>query len=470
MARRNIRIVLIILGFFCLIFISTARHSDSSDSQDEKQTQRIFDEVVEKLSSGLPGLAIKSSEKLAKDHADSASIQAVHGIALLDCGEFEKAKARFDRALNIEENNPEAHLGLGELTYGWFRLEEALHHLNKSLTTIHFRERAHWWLSRCLHALNRHSEAKGALVKGLDGAEAISNADAERFKNSIAYLGSLQNVELYTLPVAFKSTVVDFSNWRGHILVPLKLNGQDAEKVHLDTGSTGSLAIGSDLAERLNLKVIGERKSRNINQEITAKIALLESMQIGDLIVRNVPVSILGGPGEFAGESAGNLGIEVLKRLNMSIDYTHSKLHLFHRERGDLQSQIISPDHVSDGIPIWCKRHCLVMASINGREKAPFILDTGAGISLIHSAYFLEEIMPDSKVNITKDKAIPFMIESIGLGGLTFNNIVAAVFDFSDLYAYGKMFYPGLIGANVFQNSILHFNFKDAELLIEKNQ
>ena len=293
MARENIRIVLIIIGFFGLILISTAPHSHP---QDEKETQYIFDNVIEKIKLGFPGLAVKSSEKLAKEHADSSSIQAVHGIALLDCGEFEKAKARFDRALSLEENNPEAHLGLGELTYGWFRLEEALHHLNKAHTTMHFRERAHWWLSRCLHALNRHQEAKDVLMKGLDGTEAISNADEERFNNSITYFGSLQDMELYMIPDAFKSTVVDFSNWRGHVLVPLKLDGQDAEKVHLDTGSTGSLAIGSDLAERLNLKVIGERKSRTINEEITAKIALLKSLQIGDLIVRNVPVSILGGP------------------------------------------------------------------------------------------------------------------------------------------------------------------------------
>jgi hypothetical protein len=121
---------------------------------------------------------------------------------------------------------------------------------------------------------------------------------------------------------------------------------------------------------------------------------------------------------------------------------------------------------VSEEIPFWCKKHCLVGASINGSNKAPFILDTGAGISIIHSAYFLEVIMPDSKAIITKEKAVPFMINSIEMGGLTFNNIVAAVFDLTDLYAYGKMYYPGIIGASVFQKSALHFNFKDSKLVI----
>jgi hypothetical protein len=109
-----------------------------------------------------------------------------------------------------------------------------------------------------------------------------------------------------------------------------------------------------------------------------------------------------------------------------------------------------------------------VEASMNGGKKAPFILDTGAGISLVHSAFFLEKIMPESKAKFTKDKAVPFMIKSIEFGGLSFTNVMAAVFDLTDLYAYGKMYYPGIIGANVFQKSILHFNFEASILLIER--
>ncbi|UCE40523.1 MAG: aspartyl protease family protein [Candidatus Aminicenantes bacterium] len=456
-------VVLIILG---IIGLSSQFFAQPLRSQNEKVPDPIFAAIVKQIKEGFPGDAARSSDKLAKTHADSAPIQAVHGLALLDCGEFERAKAQFDRALSLDNDNPEAHLGQGELAYGWFHLEEALPHLSKALPTSYFKERAHWWLSRCLHAMNKHAEAKDALESGLDGIEGISDRDTERFKNSIAYFGALGDLDLYKIPDEFESTVVDLSNWNGHILVPLKLNAQDIGKVHLDTGSTGSLAIGSDLAERLNLKVIGERKSRNIEEEFTTKIALLENLQIGDLIVLNVPVSILEGPGEFIGESTGNLGLEVLKRLNMSIDYIHSRLHLFHREKEDFQSTIITADHLSEEIPFWCKKHCLVGSRFNGEEKAPFILDTGAGISLVHSVYFLEKIMPESKAKITKDKAVPFMIKNIEIGGLTFNNIMAAVFDLTDLYAYGNMYYPGIIGANVFQKTILHFNFKDSKLLI----
>ena len=31
-----------------------------------------------------------------------------------------------------------------------------------------------WWLSRCLHAMNKHAEARDVLVTGLDGIEAMS--------------------------------------------------------------------------------------------------------------------------------------------------------------------------------------------------------------------------------------------------------------------------------------------------------
>ena len=464
MVVKNKLIVGIILGFFCLFVQFFAQ---PLQAQKIKDSQNTFYAVLKQIKEGFPGDALQASEALAKAHAESATIQAVHGIVLLDCGEFEKAKVQFDRSLSLDKNAHEAHLGLGELAYGWFHLEEALHHLERSLPTSHFRERAHWWLSRCLHAMNKHARAREVLMSGLDGIETMSDSDAERFKNSIAYFESLKDSELYKIPGGFESTTIDFANWNGHILVPLKINDLEIGKVHLDTGSTGSLAIGSDLAEKLNLRIIGTRKSRNIEQEFTTKIALLKSVQIGDLIVQNVPVSILEGRGEFPGEPVGNLGLEFLKRLNMSIDYIHSRLFLFYREREGLQLKIMGEDLALHKILFWCKRHCLVGASINGGEKAPFILDTGAGISLIHSAYFLEKIMPGSKAEITNDKAVPFMINSLEIGRVMFKHIMAAAIDMTDLYAYGKMYYPGIIGANVFQKSILHFNFKDSKLTIE---
>jgi tetratricopeptide (TPR) repeat protein len=464
---RDKLVVFIIFGFVGFFSLCFALSFYSQAAQDAEESELVFEAIVKKIKEGYPGDAVRSSQALAKSHPDSALFKAVYGIALLDCGEFKEAKVQFDRAINLDNDNPEAHLGLGELALGWSHLEEAQNHLDKSLSTSYFKARAYWWLSRCLYAMNEHEKAKGVLISGLDWIETMSARDAERFKNSIAYFGALRDFHLYTIPDGFESTAVDFSNWRGHILVPLKLNDLDIGKVHLDTGSTGSLAIGSDLADKLNLKVIGERKSRNIEGEFTTQIALLNSLQIGDLTVKNVPVSILEGPGAFTGESSGNLGLEVLKRINISIDYARSRLHFFHREKEALQSALITPDRVSMEIPFWCKRHCLVSASINSGEGAPFILDTGAGISLVHSAYFLEKIMPNSKAKITKEKAVPFMIDSIGLGGLTFNNIMAAAFDLTDLYAYGKMYYPGIIGANVFQKSILHFNFKKSTLAIE---
>ncbi len=467
MIRRDKLIVLVILGLFGLLQLFFAHSFYGHAAQDAKKRDMELNAIVEKIKEGYPGEAKRLSQRLAKNHPESATIQAVHGIVLLDCGEFEKAKVQFDRGLSLDKNAREAHLGLGELAYGWFHLEEARQHLKKSLPTSLFRERAHWWLSRCLHAMDKHTMARDVLMSGLDGIETMSGRDAERFKNSIAYFESLQDLELYKIPGGFESTTIDFANWNGHILVPLKINDLDIGKVHLDTGSTGSLAIGSDLAEKLNLRIIGTRKSRNIEQEFTTKIALLKSVQIGDLIIQNVPVSILEGPGEFTGEPVGNLGLEFLKRLNMSIDYIHSRLFLFHREKGSLQLKIMGEDLVLHKILFWCKKHCLVGASINGREKAPFILDTGAGISLVHSAYFLEKIMPNSKAKITNDKAVPFMINSLEIGRVMFKHIMAAAFDMTDLYAYGKMYYPGIIGANVFQKSVLHFNFKDSKLAIE---
>jgi len=422
------------------------------------------------LREGRPKLALALSGPLAESRPQSGEIQALHGFALLDCGEFEEAQKRFQLAVTLAPDMPEGHLGLGELAYGRSHCEDARVHLRRALASRHLKLRAFLSLSRCLSALNRHAEAKAVLLRALDEVERLSGNEESRIVENIKVSGALADTHLYEVEDSPESTALGFTNWKGHVLVPAKLNGEDVGKLHLDLGSSGSLTISRKLADKLHLRAIGRRTGRNVKQEYTADLALLESLHFGAMVVRNVPVAILP-EAEFVGGAAGNLGNQVLRRLNLTIDYRESKLHLFSRKHADLQDALIDPRRSSQRVPFLATKLIILKARINGADLVPFILDSGAGACVLDSAYFHEKIRPraGSDGASASQKPMPYMLDSLEIGGKVFRNALSVVLDLSDLYEYAKMYYPGIIGNNVFQNAALHLNFADSTLVIESS-
>ncbi len=218
------------------------------------------------------------------------------------------------------------------------------------------------------------------------------------------------------------------------------------------------------------LKVIGEEIGGNVAREFKTKVALIDSLRIGDLVVRNVLVHFLPDP-KFVGGSDGNLGKAIFQKMNISIDYPQTKLFLFNRHETELQAGLMDSSKISEKIPFWNKSHILVFARINDMEPTPLIFDTGAGVPVLNLDYYLDHIDQNAKVPAPKEgqpKALPFTMKSLTIGGLTFTQIFSIALDLSFIFEIGKMDYPGIIGASVLQASIVHINFADSVMFIEK--
>jgi hypothetical protein len=92
-------------------------------------------------------------------------------------------------------------------------------------------------------------------------------------------------------------------------------------------------------------------------------------------------------------------------------------------------------------------------------EPTPFIFDTGASVPVLNLDYYLDHIDPKAQVPKPKEgqpKALPFMMKSLAIGGLTFRQVFSVALDLSFIFEIGKMHYPGIIGASVLQASIVH--------------
>ena len=434
------------------------------------EDQPSLEKVVFEINNGHPAQALKLSATLAAKNPRRTEVLSAHGLALLDCGEFFKAQALFEQAAKLDSDNPDAHLGLGELASGRLHLEEASRHLEKAIASSYFKLRAFQSYGKCLHDMDRHSEARKVLQQALAVVDQMPEREKTKIANSTKIYAALGNTRLFQIPDSFKTSSVSFSTYEANIIVPAELNGRESVKFQLDLGMPGGLAISQALAEKLGLDVIGEEIGGNVAGEYKTKVAILDSLRIGDLVVRNVLVHFLPEP-KFVGGSDGNLGKAIFQKMNMSIDYPQSKLFLFNRDKSELQAGLMDASKISAGIPFWNKNHILVFARINGLEPTPLIFDTGASVPVLSLEYYLDHIDPKAQVPEPKEgkpKALPFMMRSLEIGGLTFRQVFSVALDLSFIFEIGKMHYPGIIGASVLQTTIVHINFANSVMFIEK--
>ena len=112
----------------------------------------------------------------------------------------------------------------------------------------------------------------------------------------------------------------------------------------------------------------------------------------------------------------------------------------------------------------------IVKGILNGRVPADFLVDTGAGLSMIsrNSAkelgIDLNRSLPTIPLQTLGDTIhVPLVVlESIEVGGMQVKNITVAVYDSPIL---GK---PGLLGLNFLKHFRVEVDFKEGFLLLEK--
>jgi tetratricopeptide (TPR) repeat protein len=441
--------------------------SDGFGARAEKaQDEMILKSEALTLRQGKVKEALNLCGQMPKSARPSAALSALCGLALLDGGEFEKARQKFEAACQANPECPEAKLGLAELEMSRLRWPQALPWLRQAQTTKLLLFRAVTALSRCLQELGQRQEALSLLRQLEKSAGSLNKREIEGLKQRIGYLEALARLgqaDVYGLDHVAPKTQLSFTSHDGHILIPVTLNGLRV-KCHVDTGNNGGLAIDQKTAAALKIEAVAEEKTAGVEGESVEKIGLIDELRIGDSTISHVPVSLVDSC--LGGAAEANLGLAILRRFNLSIDYKNKQFVLYRLSLAPDQPSLEAK--AAAVIPFWVRPLIIIRAKINGGPEIPCILDTGAGIPVLHVEYYYEllpkgvkpAVMPGGK------KGLPYLLVTLELNGLTFRNVFSVVLDLSSIYETGSFYIPVIVGASVLQNSVIHFDFKNMELAI----
>lgn len=439
------------------------------------QTEKVEDEttlkfVASALRQGKPKEALTHCGKMPDSAQQSAILSALCGLALLDCGEFEMARQRFEAACKAYPRCPEAKLGLGELEMSLLRWPEALSLLRQAQATNMLLFRAAMALSQCFMELRQNKEALSVLQDLLKSTGSLNEREVEALKRRVGYLealGKLGNADIYAMDNVAPKTRLSFTTHDGHIIIPVTLNGLQV-KCHIDTGSNLGLAVDEKTALALKIEAIAETRIAGVEGESVGKIGLINDFQIGESTIRHVPINLVDTC--LGGAAGANMGLGILRRFNMSIDYKNKQLVVFPLSQSPNQPSITAK--VSSEIPFRIKPLIVIRAKINGGPEIPCVFDTGAGIPVLDKEYYSESLQKGAKFAFTakEKKGMPYLIDTLELGGLTFRNIFSAVLDLTPIYETGSIYFPAIVGASVLQNSLIRFDFKNMRLTIEMRE
>ncbi len=184
----------------------------------------------------------------------------------------------------------------------------------------------------------------------------------------------------YTMPSSGQVTVPA----EGGLTFDMKINGQGPFRTVFDTG--GVNVVSATLAKRLGLKAEqGPVSFGAIGGAVTVHTAHVDTMNIGDLVVRDQTFYVLDIP-QDSGEPTMIVGWELMLRFAIRVDFEHNQLTFFDGSRyhyagtGTAVPLILHKD--SNGIGI--------RAEADG-VPGTFLVDTGNQIGLFFNSAFVQE-------------------------------------------------------------------------------
>lgn len=251
-----------------------------------------------------------------------------------------------------------------------------------------------------------------------------------------------------------------------------KVNGIDAT-LTLDTGNAESLALSESFAKRLGLKLKARRErgsSFAVGKGIDVKTwsAQVDFVAFANESLANQKVDVsnyVDGLSKTLGvEIDGNIGYGLLKNYRLTIDY-HAMTLRFERE----------PKRNASGTSFEkAKNLMLVDVRVQGKGPYPFILDTGAGATVVSDELATElglqatqEVPVQGAKGMSKGKLIPqARVELVGAPERSV--MVVATDFFADLSRTLGKPVSGILGFNYFKDARLVIDYPNQRVQISK--
>jgi len=319
--------------------------------------------------------AYEEARSLRADAPHDPEALTIHGDSMWAVGMFDEAEQSYRDALAVTAGSSRARYGIARSLATHNRLDDALSEALAASGTAPRDAEIHHVVGDIYERLHRFDEAANAysnyinLLPNKDRSEKAAWSRAQ-VKFLRAFAGKVP-VQVDGDDVGVLHTV-PFKLVNDKVIVQGKVNGGRAQDFVLDTGSEETV-LSRQTAQRAGVQPITYTLSAGVGEVGLRGLQLgrLDSLEIGTLRIRNLPVLIknpaLRGMPKREGESFSPLSLG----MSMTIDYQRRMLTIAKN----------LPVHEADfRLPMRIHRLAMVKGTLNNTRPAYFVIDTGGEV------------------------------------------------------------------------------------------
>lgn len=420
----------------------------------------------------------------------SSRAHALLGAVILASGDFQSSVEEFRTSLSLKDDEALAIAGLAMVDFYENRLDSSIKGLRRAVSLDSTEPDYLFSLGQATARNERYKEAADAYERFLIIAPKTDADRRARIRGLIDFLRYLgkQN-SLYTLSGESK-TIIPFDSVDGRPILKVRVNdNRETLRFVLDTGS-GMSVISEETAKKLGIRAVargGQARAVGGGGKFDIVYGFLDSLDVGDVTVNNVPVYIR----HFFDETTpvdGYLGLSVISKFIASVDYG-DKMFMLRRPSEnfvkDLWGIRISRDSnqpLPTGvfeIPLRTTSSGFLSGEVRleGIERPlNFIVDTGASVSVVSERLAKEEDLANylepTRMRIygaagIADDVKSLLLPKVMLGGLTRERINAAILDLEPVNETAGFTQMGILGSNYLRHFRVSFDFQRGLIRLE---
>ena len=305
--------------------------------------------------------------------ADPA-LRTLRADAFWSAGLFDEAEAMYSDILSDDAAHPAARHGLARSLAASSRAEDALVEIQAAIATGS-RPEFHHTLGAVYQQLGRYPEAAAALEHYAETLPNVSESRRTEWARSRARLlrsfGEARPLEIVNDPDG--QHVIPFDLVQDKIVVQGRVNGGPVIDIVVDTGAE-QMVLSQQTAERMGVESVASTISAGVGDVGVRglEVGRVESVEIGSLLVRNLPTIIKNPPlTDLPLQRVRDSISPVAMRLSADIDYGARRMTL-------ARSLPESPADIE--LPMRVNRLAVVRGVVNGEHERSFVVDTGGEV------------------------------------------------------------------------------------------
>jgi len=254
----------------------------------------------------------------------------------------------------------------------------------------------------------------------------------------------------------------------------VQVNGDGPFKFILDTGAGTSL-LSSDLAKKLNLKIISTKEGQSAGGKISVSLAKVDSLALGQAKLDDLDVGIvdLSHIGKAIGTRIdGDVGYNFLKHFRIAIDYHDCEIRFDEPRRIERLGRSAKAE-IPMRLASLAKPLLLVDVHANGHGPFQFAIDTGTSTTAIAPELAQQlglkasPVGPlttgDAQVNVTAGT-----LESFQVGRAGIDDLGVGVADFFSMLSQAVgVRLDGIVGYNFLRNFRVVIDYPGEKLRLE---